>query len=346
MKNNLLCLGFVLIFLSCGTSKTESEALKKDVFKNDFTIAFGSCNKHNVTNNLWDDILKTNPDLWIWGGDNIYGDTSDMEELRSMYKAQNEVAGYKELKDKVPVIGIWDDHDYGKNDGGEEFEMKVESQKEFLDFMDVSKNSSRRSRKGIYAVHNYAIPQGKIKVLGLDTRYFRTALTKDTQTKKRNKPNTYGEGTILGTAQWQWLENELTNSDADFNIIVTSIQFLSNKHGFEAWGNFPHEVDKLNQLISDSKAKGVIVLSGDRHISEFSKSKIDGISYPLIDFTSSGLTHVYSNFSGEENPYRVGDVVFTKSFGVLNFDFKSNKVLFKMVGDNGKVLGGLEQVYK
>lgn len=346
MKNAWLYLSILTLIFSCGKSKPVPKSAEENVTKSDFTIAFGSCNKHNVINNLWDDVLQADPDIWIWGGDNIYGDTNDMEKLGSIYKAQNGVEGYKSVKSKIPVIGIWDDHDFGLNDGGEEFEMKAESQQEFLDFMGVSEDSPRRSRKGIYASHNYVLPKGKMKIIGLDTRYFRTALTKDTETKNRFKPNLYDEGTILGQEQWTWLEEELTNSDADFNILVSSIQFLSNKHGFEGWGNFPHEVDRLKNLIKDSKAKGVIVLSGDRHISEFSKSEIDGISYPLIDFTSSGLTHSYRNFSGEENPYRIGDVVIAKSFGVLNFNFESGSVLFKMIGDNGEHLGEMKQVYK
>lgn len=298
-----------------------------------------------MPNLLWDDVEAANPDVWIWGGDIIYADTDGMEELRSVYAAQDEVAGYKSLKSKIPVIGSWDDHDYGLNDGGVEFEVKYESQQELLDFLDVPKDSPRRNQEGIYTTHDYNLTDGKIKVIVLDTRYFRTALTPDTETKKRIKPNAYGEGTMLGETQWQWLDNTLTNSDADFNVIVSSVQFLSNEHGFECWGNFPHEVDKLKDMIANSKAKGVLILSGDRHISEFSKTTVEGLTYPLVDFTSSGLTHAYRAFSGEPNPYRVGEVISTESFGILAFDFDTGEVVFEIRGDGGVVLGTLRQAY-
>lgn len=340
MRKSILIFSFIFLFFSCTSTKKEFASSEAT-----FTIAFGSCNKHTLNNFLWDDIIATNPNLWVWGGDNIYADTDDMVKLRNTYDAQNAVEGYKKLKTKVPVIGTWDDHDYGLNDGGVEFDVKRESQKEFLDFMDVPSDSQRRSQEGVYAEHNYSLPNGKVKVIVLDTRYFRTALTPDTETKKRTKPNVYGDGTILGESQWQWLEKVLGTSDADFNILVSSIQFLSNEHGFECWGNFPHEVDKLKNMIAVSKAKGVLILSGDRHISEFSKTKVEKLEYPLIDFTSSGLTHVYSKFSGEPNPYRVGEVVSTKSFGLLQFDFEANKVHCKIMADNGQLLGELQQSY-
>ncbi|MBU2901452.1 alkaline phosphatase D family protein [Maribacter dokdonensis] len=335
-----------IAFLICGILLVSCSSKKSLTEKKDFVIAFGSCNRVDLPNLLWDDILNTEPDVWIWGGDNIYADTNDMKALRAMYDQQKNEPNYRKLAQTTDVLGTWDDHDYGLNDGGVEFKAKAASQQEFLNFMNVPESSELRKRKGVYNSKNYVIDGHEVRIILLDTRYFRTPLTPDTETDKRIKPNEYSVGTILGDTQWNWLEKELQNSTADFNIIVSSIQYLSQEHGFEGWGNFPHEVDRLAKLIEDTKPKGVVVLSGDRHISEFSKINLEGIDYPLIDFTSSGLTHAYREFSGEPNKYRVGEVVYTESFGILEFDFKAKTVDFKIVGDNGNVLGQLEQVYE
>ncbi len=331
----------IVLIISCNANKPISNSN----FQGDFTLAFGSCNKTSLPNLLWDDVLSAGPDVWIWGGDIIYADTDDMSKLKKMYDEQDAVKGYKNLKSKVEVIGSWDDHDYGLNDGGVEFKAKKESQREFLNFMDVPDDSPRRTQEGIYTSHDYTLEEGTIKVLVLDTRYFRTSLAPDTETEKRIKPNDYGVGTVLGKTQWDWLETQLKNSKADFNVIVSSIQVLSNEHGFECWGNFPHEVDRLKNLVARSGAEGVMILSGDRHISEFSRTGVEGMNYPLIDFTSSGLTHAYGDFKGEKNPFRVGEVVKTESFGFVEFDFKNKSVRMRMVGDNGKLLGSLQQAY-
>jgi alkaline phosphatase D len=333
-------LSLFLGLLACKSHKptiSNKEVLSSDIEKYDFSIAFGSGDNQRKTNNLWDDIILDKPDVWIWGGDNIYCDTEDMNVLEKCYATQKNKPTYQNFINTIEIQGVWDDHDYGMNDGGAEYPKKTVSQALYLDFFDVPDDDIRRKRNGTYYSKDYNMNEHTIKIILLDTRYFRTALTEDTETRKRYKPNVYGEGTMLGEVQWKWLSDELINSKADFNIIVSSIQFLSNQHGFEAWGTMPHEVDKMENLIVSSQAKNVIILSGDRHISEISQKIIGTKKFPLIDFTSSGLTHSYASFSGETNPYRVSKVVFQKSYGLVKFNFESKKVAIEMRGDNRKL---------
>ena len=98
--------------------KVEAQQAEKDY---DFVIAFGSCNKQYEQQPLWDDIVKQQPDLFIWGGDNIYSDTDDMSKMQADYQQQKNNPDYRKLLTSTPVIGVWDDHDYGKNDAGSEW---------------------------------------------------------------------------------------------------------------------------------------------------------------------------------------------------------------------------------
>ena len=329
-----------LLFLSC-----KSKANPQQEISADFTLTFGSCNRTELPNLLWDDVLQTHPDVWIWGGDIVYADTDSIPLLQQAYRAQAAVPGYRELEQTVPIMGTWDDHDYGLNDGGAEFSAKAQSQQAFLDFLQVDSADERRRREGVYYARRFETPKGSIKVILLDTRYHRSDLTPDTTGVKRYLPTLSKTATMLGDAQWNWLEAELQQSTADFNVIMSSIQVLSDQHGFETWGNMPLERNKLLQVIHDSGAKGVILLSGDRHISEFSAYSEPNWAYPIIDFTSSGLTHAYSGFTEEPNPFRLGEVVPKISFGVIQFDFSQHRANFQIVGDTGEVLGDLIQVY-
>lgn len=337
MKTLLIILS-IFLYISCGKNHKPQNIIDKQASKNDFTIAFGSCNNQAIPNPFWKQLQEQKPDVWIWGGDIIYSDTEDMNVLKSNYDLQKANVDYDVFTKSTHLMGTWDDHDYGMNDGGIEYRMKKESQQLFLDFMNVSENDVRRKREGIYYSELFNKGKYTVKVIVLDTRYFRTNLLKDATGKKRYIPNHDTSVNILGKLQWEWLENELSTSMADYNIIKSSIQFLSSIHGFESWGNMPSEQKKLEDMIVSSKAKGVIMLSGDRHISEFSVKKIGKDSLPLMDFTSSGLTHSYQGFNGEENPYRVGEVVFQKSYGLLKFDFDKKLVELQMWGENKQKL--------
>lgn len=328
----------LLLFLAITSCKTEEKS-------NEFIISFGSCNNQSLTNTLWKEIEKNNPDVWIWGGDIIYTDTEDMNYMQQNYLKQKSNVEYANFIKKIDVLATWDDHDYGVNDGGIEYPKKAEAQQLFLDFFDVEKNDKRRQQDGIYYSRDYLLNEYSIKIIVLDTRYFRSALTPDSSSKKNYKPNKYGEGTILGETQWEWLKNQFQNSTASFNVVVSSIQFLSFEHGYETWGNMPHEVDKLENLIKSTKAKNVIILSGDRHLSEISKKNIAGLAYPLIDFTSSGLTHSYTGFKGEPNQFRIGNVVSKRSFGILKFEHRKNTIIMEIRGEDNVIYESYAQNY-
>jgi alkaline phosphatase D len=316
-----------------------SFAQKKEI-SYDFTIAFGSCNDQKRENLLWKEIVKNKPSLWIWGGDNVYSDTENMKKMEDDYKQLLSNTDYQLLTRTTEIIGTWDDHDYGKNDAGNEYKKRAESQDLFLDFMGVAEDDPRRTRKGVYHSKVYATNKGSIKVILLDTRYFRDPIFKTKTGYTLNET-----GTILGKEQWAWFQEELKNSTADFNIVVSSIQVLPTQHRFEKWANFPNELNKFKQTLVNSKAKNILLLSGDRHISEFTATNIQGIDYPVVDFTSSGLTHAYRGFTGEENDNRVKKVVFTESFGLLHFDFKNKKVVMQMRGKNNALLQEYIQSY-
>jgi alkaline phosphatase D len=73
----------------------------------------------------------------------------------------------------VPIIGVWDDHDFGLNDGGSDFPRKEAYRKMFLDFMDTPLDSPLRSEKSKGIYQDFVIILGDIKVhiVLLDVRF-------------------------------------------------------------------------------------------------------------------------------------------------------------------------------
>jgi len=128
-------------------------------------------------------------------------------------------------------------------------------------------------------------------------------------------------------------------------MIVSSIQFIANEHHWEQWGNFPDEVEKMNQMLAHAKSRNIFMVSGDRHLAEFSIKDIDGLSYPLVDFTTSGMTKTYPDSPEDPNKYRKGKQIQQLNFGVLVFDFQTKKVKMEIRGEGNKLYEVLEQEY-
>ena len=324
MNMRLLTLILLLLLLACH-SKTAQPALEQQTAQTASplqTIAFGSCDKQNEPQNFWTEVVANQPDLWIWLGDIIYADTEDMQAMQQMYQKQKQNEYYQQLYQRTRIIGVWDDHDYGVNDGDKNYPKRVESKSQLLDFLDVTADAPVRSHEGVYASYTFG-PKGKrVKVILLDGRYFREPLQKgEGDNTRRYLPNP--DGDMLGEAQWQWLEKELTRSDAQIHLIGSGIQIISAEHPYEKWENFPAARKRLFDLIAKTKPAQAILLSGDRHTAEISKMELPGLSYPLYDITSSGLTHAYTgaNANDEPNQYRIGRKLNAKNYALLKIDW-------------------------
>lgn len=346
MKKMLLLL---MVITLIGCNQTKQIVSESKIETTPFTIVFASCNDQDRKQPLWNFINETNPNVFIWGGDNVYADTDDMEKMALDYNKVWANEDYQKLAKNTTIIGTWDDHDYGKNDAGKDWYKKEEAQQLFLDFLRLPKDHPRRDRKGVYHSQTFEAGAGSIKVILLDTRYFRGPLKKNLNPNnqlERYIPWEEGEGgSILGEEQWKWLENELKDNTANFTVIVSSIQFLSNQHGFEKWSNHPSEVKKMNTILKKAKAKNILMLSGDRHHAEISVDKDTDLGYPLVDFTSSGLTHTWPGTPMENNPYRIGKGTKELNFGVLYFDFANDTVTFEIRGEENVLYEKYTQQY-
>jgi len=308
----------VLVLWACAAVCTEAAPVTTDAYTSQplSRIAFGSCNKADKPQPLWQAILQSAPQLWIWTGDIIYANTEDMVLMQQKYAQQKTQPAYQRLLATCPVIGVWDDHDYGHNNAGKEYPAKQRSQQLLLDFLDEPPDSPRRRQRGVYSRYIYGPPGQQIKIILLDTRYHRDLPGPD--------------GDILGEEQWQWLEREFKGSAAQLHLIVSSIQVLAKEHSHEKWHNFPRSRAKLFSLIGKHQVRGVIFISGDRHFGEISRMTSPQVSYPLYEITASGLTHSWHTFKGEPNTFRLGPVYTGLHYGLLVIDWQASPVTVEL----------------
>jgi alkaline phosphatase D len=315
-------------------------------------IGFGSCANEGKSQPIWDAILARQCDLFMFLGDNIYGDTRDMAVLRAKYAQFSAQSGFARLRATTPVVAIWDDHDFGENDAGGDYPMKDETRRLFLEFWDEPAGSPRRNRNGVYASYVFGPPGKRVQVILPDLRYNRTPLLKldlagaDYEAWARARlaaglpvPGPYArnpdrQATMLGEAQWQWLERQL-EVPAEVRLIGSSLQVLADFTGWESWVNFPRDHQRLIDLIRRKNAHGVVFLSGDIHYAELSKLDVN-VPYTLWDLTSSGLTEEWPVPTPNAN--RASEVLPEANFGFIDIDWQgpSTRLSLGIVDAAGK----------
>lgn len=287
----------------------------------DFTVALGSCTYINEPEldrpgkgygssySIFESINSKNPDIMIWGGDNIYLREADWDSKTGILHRYTHSRSIKEMQPllaKTQNFAIWDDHDFGPNDSDRSFYNKNLSLEAFKDFWaNKSYGTNPEQNQGNYSTFNW----GDAQFFLLDDRFFKSPNDRKTGTR-----------TILGDQQLEWLIDALSSSSASFKIIYIGGQVITSATRFENYATYPEEKEKLLKEIEVNKIKGVLFLSGDRHFTELSKLERNG-TYPLYDWTVSPLTSgVSESFKEDNNTHQVeGSLFAVNNFGIISF---------------------------
>jgi len=314
----------------------------------DFSFLTGSCAYFNEAkfdrpgkpyggdSSIFETMAKTPADFNLWLGDNWYYREVDYSSVWGLkYRASHDraIPILQKLMAIMPQYAIWDDHDFGPNDAGENYIFKKESRNVFNDYW--LNPSSGENNKGIYTMINY----GDVDFFLLDNRFFRSDINlADTINNIVNEDKAY-----FGKSQLDWLKNSLLFSRATFKIIVTGNQVLNPINNYECLTHYPTEYKSLIDFLSNQKINGVVFLTGDRHHSEVIEMQRPN-DYPLYDITISPLTSGVGKVSGKEldNPFRLANTLIeAQNFGRISFyGSKGNRTMkVDFIGKNGEQLG-------
>ena len=274
-------------------------------------------------------------------GDNVYGDQKDgeLDKLIRTYKQQ-----YNNLENFLKNVStdfIWDDHDFGLNDGGSDYRYKDRAKELFLETWKIPSQDPRRLRDGLYFDKMIEKNGLKVHLIFLDNRTFKSEwkLTDEfnKEGKERYVKDFDPDKTLLGKKQWQWLKDKL-NEDSNIKIILSSLQILSLGHGWESWDKLPLERERLFNLIDESNVSNLFIFSGDRHRGGFYSFKTDD-NNDIYEFTSSSLNLPIPFNTEEKGPLRIGSTYRKANFGVVRIF--EDKVVMELTSNKGKVVNSL-----
>ena len=123
----------------------------KTINDNILTIGFGSCVEQPRNQIIWNTVATHQPDLFIMTGDNAYIDSDDPVVFEKAYKRLSDNPNFANFRKNTPIIGTWDDHDYGTTDVGKEFVGKHVAKAAIIKFFDYPElNETTHTKGGIF----------------------------------------------------------------------------------------------------------------------------------------------------------------------------------------------------
>lgn len=295
-----------------------------------FRVAFGSCARIQADGeqSIWRHVLAARPDLFLWLGDNIYGDTVDPSVLAEEYRRQRDVPALQPLLRSVPQLATWNDHDFGlNNSGGTQNPIRAEALAVFDRYW-ANPGLGLEDTPGLFCSSSY----GGVDFFILDGRYHRS-------------PNRAPDGpdkTMLGAEQLAWLRRGLAASEAPFKVLVSGSGWSKAKGmGGDAWSSFLHERDQLFDWITEQRIEGVVLLSGDTHVAELNCMPWSARGgYDLYDLVSSPLGQEPETSWLQRRPELRIRAVYASSanFGRIDFDLTGDDptLTYQVVGIDGR----------
>lgn len=294
---------------------------------------------------MWDSVAAAKPDFIFAIGDNSYADRengkavrmSSPEVLWRRYAETRETLGIFRQADLIPLIAVWDDHDYGANNGDRRYPHRHESLQIFRAFFPQG-DSFENFNLGPGVASRFTF--GEQQFLFLDNRSFRSpgktspaCLQKKDSPLCQPRPDEMGPDelakkepeTHFGHEQTEWALKSLRQAGTDVTWLISGDQWFGAYSPFESFqGSHPKDFAAFIKELRRLPHSRYAFLSGDRHSSEITRVDKSLLGFESLEIVSSPVhAKVYpSNWTEFPNPQQVAGIA-----GAFNYVFVDSEVL-------------------
>jgi phosphodiesterase/alkaline phosphatase D-like protein len=276
-----------------------------------FRVAFASCARTGSNAPVFERIRQLDPLFFVHMGDLHYEDIASnrvdrfAQAFDDVFASPHQSAFFRQ----IPVVYMWDDHDYGPNDS----------------------NRSSPSRTAALAAYRAFVPHyplttpdgsiqqaftiGRVRFIITDARSARSS---------RRVPE--ADRTMLGAEQTVWLERELA-AVSTFPVVVwvNTVPWITkgDEGSQEGWAPYARERARIaNAIETAGLTKKLVMLSGDMHalaLDDGTHSQY--ATTPGASATGFVVAHAApldQASSKKGGPYTVGPLTTSGQFGTLD----------------------------
>jgi alkaline phosphatase D len=270
-------------------------------------FAFASC-QHFETGlyTAYEHMLAEAPDLVVHLGDYIYEgpgragqlrrhegkELDSVEEYRRRYAQYRTDPALRAMHAAAPWVVTWDDHEFDNNyanavseergvESGPFLQRRARAYQAYYEAMPLRRAATPRGPdlKLYRRLHWGRLAQFFV----LDTRQYRT----DQPCGDGNKPPCAEvmdpKGTLLGTAQREWLFKRLDRSAARWNILAQQVMLArvnrspseTATYSMDQWPGYEFERRRLLRRLHESRVANPVVLTGDIHTNWANEVRLD-----------------------------------------------------------------------
>ena len=278
-----------------------------DVMPEKMRMAFASCqNYQQGLYTAYEHMAKSDLDMVIHLGDYIYEggvkeksvrphnskEIISLDDYRNRYALYKMDANLQATHAAFPWLVTWDDHEFDNNYAGEISEEKKVDPQAFLQrradaYKAYFENMPLRKMQlpvGPNLRLYRAIPFGRLaKLAVLDTRQYRTDQPNNDKQSDAVGDVFRADAEMLGKEQEQWLQGELSASNATWNVLAQQVMMArvdrrpGAEHGFsmDQWSGYEVPRRRLLSFLQEKKIANPVVLTGDIHCNWVNDLKVD-----------------------------------------------------------------------
>ncbi len=242
-------------------------------------------------------VTAESPAFILQIGDFDHRDPQTLDEMRWMHR---EVRGlytasgfdfFYYLAPRFPLFHVYDDHDYGANNGDKTFPGRADAMRAFREYYPSPDLANPTG--GIW----YKFTYGQAEFFMLDLRSQR-----DPSTDPDGPEKSMLDGDHIPDGQKDWLKAGLLASTARWKFLISTVCFNPTCKPRDSWGAYNTERTEILDFIRQNNIQGVILISADLH----SGGGIDDGTFAGLPELNVPHTNLLSGDSGPKGTWSEG----------------------------------------
>ncbi len=262
-----------------------------------FRIALSSCARTGSNDAVFDTIRKENPLFFLHLGDFHYEDlvTNGRALYRRAFDTVLASPAQSALYRHVPLVYIWDDHDFGPDDASRADPGGSAARLTYREYVPHYPLAAGDGDLPIY----HAFSVGRVRFILTDLRSERTLSTGPDDVTQ----------TMLGARQKRWFKEELRRANGVYPLIVwvNTVPWIGLGPMGDHWGGYTPEGRELANYFAAIDLRELVIVSGDAHmlaIDDGTNADYSDQGGPKIPVLQAGALDMFPILKG--GPYSEG----------------------------------------